>query len=176
MDVATAFYAAAAVLLVVAGVAKLVRPASAALLMEDLGAPASGLLSGPRLARGVGAGESALGVAALALEVPGVAVGVGMLYTLFSVTVVRAIAVGAESCGCFGRVEAPPSWVHVTGNAVFAVAAFAAASASSPLEVMAGQPMGGVGFVVVVGVMAGLALTAFTALPEALAASRPQGR
>lgn len=175
MDAATAFYASAAVLLVIAGVAKVVRPATAAALMEDLGAPAGGPLSGTRLALAFGVVEGALGLAALVLELPAVAAVVGVLYVVFAFTVWRAMAVGAASCGCFGRVEAPPSWYHVIGNSLFAVAAFLAVAASSPLEVMHSQPAGGVGFVVVVGVLAGLALVAFTALPEAMAARRPAG-
>ena len=164
MNAATAFYASAAVLLVIAGVAKVARPATAAVLMEDLGAPAGGPLSGTRLALAFGV-----------LEVRAVAAVVGLLYAVFALTVLRAMAVGAASCGCFGRVEAPPSWYHVIGNSLFAIAAFVAVSASSPLEVMDSQPAGGVGFVVLVGVLAGLALVVFTALPEAMAARRPAG-
>jgi len=175
MNAATAFYASAAVLLVIAGVAKVARPATAAVLMEDLGAPAGGPLSGTRLALAFGVVEGVVGLAALVLEVRAVAAVVGLLYAVFALTVLRAMAVGAASCGCFGRVEAPPSWYHVIGNSLFAIAAFVAVSASSPLEVMDSQPAGGVGFVVLVGVLAGLALVVFTALPEAMAARRPAG-
>lgn len=170
MDAATALYAAAAVLLVLAGAVKVSRPATAAVLMVDLGAPAGGPVSGARLAVSLGVIEVGLGVSALVLEVPAVAFAVCVLYAAFALTVVRAMAVGSESCGCFGRVEAPPSWFHVVGNGVLAIASLVAASSASPLEVMDGQPAGGVGFVILVGVLAGLALVVFTALPEAMAA------
>ncbi|MFZ9018031.1 MAG: hypothetical protein ACO23O_13675, partial [Ilumatobacteraceae bacterium] len=101
-------------------------------------------------------------------------VAVGLVYLVFAATVLRAMAVGAPSCGCFGRVEAPPSWFHVSGNTVLAAASFVAANGSSPLEVMDAQPAGGVGFVVAVGLLAGLALVVFIALPEAVAARRAQ--
>lgn len=174
MDAATALYAAAAVLLVLAGAVKVSRPTTAAALMEDLGAPVRGPLSGARLAVALGVVEVALGIAALVLEVAAIAVAVGGLYAAFALTVLRAMAVGAESCGCFGRIEAPPSWYHVVGNAVLAGASMIAAAAASPLEVMDDQPAGGVGFVIMVGVLAGLALIVFTALPEAMAARRPE--
>lgn len=173
MDAFTALYASGAVLLVIAGAVKVTKPATAADLMEDLGAPTTGPLSGVRLAVVLGAIEIAVGLAALLAEQPAVAVVVGVLYVAFAATVLRAMAVGAESCGCFGRIEAPPSAYHVVGNAGLAVAAFVAATGSSPLEIMAEQPYGGIGFVILVGVLAGLALTAFTALPEAMAARRP---
>ena len=131
-------------------------------------------MSGVRLAIALGVVEIALGLGALVLEEAALAIAVGVLYVAFAATVLRAMAVGAESCGCFGRVEAPPSWYHVAGNAVLAGASFVAASADSPLEVMDGQAAGGVGFVVLVGVLAGLALVVFTALPEAMAARRAQ--
>ncbi|MEZ5165251.1 MAG: hypothetical protein R2695_01720 [Acidimicrobiales bacterium] len=79
---------------------------------------------------------------------------------------------GAASCGCFGRVDAPPSRIHVVGNLALAAVSFAAVAGDSPLEVMERQPAGGVAFVLLVGVLAGLALVAFTALPEALGATK----
>lgn len=174
MDTATALYASAAVLLVLAGTIKVSRPATAADVMHELGAPTQGPFSGTWPAVGLGAIEIVLGVAALVLEMPATAFAVGGLYVAFALTVLRAMAVGVKSCGCFGRVEIPPSWFHVAGNAVLAAAAFAAGSASSPLEVMDDQPAGGLGFVILVGVLAGLALVAFTALPEAMAARKPK--
>jgi len=174
MQAATALFASAAVLLVLAGVVKVSRPTTAADLMQILGAPARGPWSGTRLAVGLGAVEIVLGVAGLVSERPEIAVAVGLVYLVFAATVLRAMAVGAPSCGCFGRVEAPPSWFHVSGNTVLAAASFVAANGSSPLEVMDAQPAGGVGFVVAVGLLAGLALVVFIALPEVVAARRAQ--
>lgn len=164
----TALHASAAVLLVVAGVAKLVRPAPTADLLAALGLPAK-----PAVAAAIGLGEVVLGTAALAVGGPVTAGATGVVYLGFTVAVVRALVVGAPSCGCFGRADAPPSPVHVVGDLVFAIVSFVAVAASTPVEVMDGQPAAGVPFVVLVGVIAGLSLVAFTALPEALGARRP---
>ncbi|MEM9465377.1 MAG: MauE/DoxX family redox-associated membrane protein [Actinomycetota bacterium] len=162
MDAAIALYASAAVLLVLAGAMKVLRPATTAALLDDLGLPTLGPIDAVRLAVGLGAVEISLGVVALVGEIGAIAVGVGTLYVVFAVTVLRAMRVGAGSCGCFGRVDAPPSWWHVGDNLALAAAAFVAASGRSPLEVMEGQPAGGLGFVVVVGVLAGVELIVFT--------------
>ena len=52
---------------------------------------------------------------------------VAATYAVFTVVVVAARRAGAESCGCFGAVAAPPSTVHVVVNAASAVLALAAA-------------------------------------------------
>lgn len=169
MDVVVALHAAAALLLLVAGVAKVVRPAPTSELLATLG-----LSARAAIAVAIGAAELAVGLTALAVGGPAPAAATGVLYVGFTLVVWRAMAAGAESCGCFGRVDAPPSWIHVVGNAALAAVSFGAAAGDSPLDVMDGQPAGGVAFVLGVGVVAGLALVAFTALPEALGARHPQ--
>ena len=175
MDAAIAIYASAAVLLVIAGAVKLARPATTAALLDELGAPAVGPIDGVRLTVLLGVAEIGLGVAALVAELAAIALLVGLLYVGFALTVLRAMRLGAGSCGCFGRVDAPPSWWHVVGNVALAACAFIAATGRSPLEVMDGQPAGGVGFVAIVGVLAGLELVVFTSLPAAMEARRPAG-
>ncbi len=168
MDVVVALHAAAALLLLLAGMAKIVRPAPTVELLVSLGVPAN-----RPMATTIGVAETGLGVAALVFGGSFTAIATGALYIGFTAVVVRALAVGAESCGCFGRADAPPSWLHVVGNTGFAAVSLVAAAGDTPLEVMDDQPAAGLGFVVGVGVIAGLALVAFTALPEALAARRP---
>lgn len=165
MDVLVALHAAAAMLLLVAGMAKVARPAPTTELLSTLGLPPR-----PSLTIGIGVVESVVGVTALLVGGPIVAAATGALYLGFVAVVWRALAAGATSCGCFGRVDAPPSWIHIVGNAALAAVSFGAIAGDAPLEVMDGQPAGGAGFVLVVGVVAGLALVAFTALPEALGA------
>ena len=168
MDVLVALHATAALLLLVAGLAKVVRPAPTTDLLVSLGVPA-----GAATAVVVGLAEMVLGTTALAVGGPVTAAATGALYVAFVVVVVRAMAAGATSCGCFGRADAPPSWIHVIGNLVLAAASFGAIAGDTALEVMDGQPAAGVGFVLLVGVLTGLPLVAFTALPEALGARRP---
>ena len=167
MDVVVVLHVAAALLLIVAGLAKILRPVPAAELLASFGLPevtAAVVV--------IGVVESAVGVLSLAVGGPLLAVATGTLYVGFIVVVSRALATGAGSCGCFGRIDSPPSWIHVVGNAVFAVASFIAAAGRTPEQVMADQPANGIGFVLAAGVTAGLALAAFTAVPEALAARR----
>ena len=174
MDVATALHAAAAALLIVAGVAKLARPTATADLLLALGIPEIGPLGSERAAGLLGLAEIVVGVAALGIGGGPLAAAVGGFYVVFALAVLRALAVGAGSCGCFGRVDAPPSWFHVVGNAALAAASFVTVGGDTPVEVMEDQPAGGAGFVVLVGVLAGLAMVLFTALPEALAARKPR--
>ncbi len=172
MGAATVLYASGAVVLVIAGVSKAKAPAATAALFDDWGGPARLASSRVVLVRMLGTVEITLGLVALVASAPIVARLVGALYIGFALAVGRAMSVGAGSCGCFGRVEVPPSWYHVIGNTVLAAAAFVAASRATPIEVMDSQPRGGLGFVFLVGVLAGLALLTFTTLPEATKARR----
>lgn len=169
MDVVIAVHAAGAVMLLVAGAAKVSRPLPTADLLAVLGLPAR---LGP--VRALGVVEISLAVTALAVGGPAAAAAVGALFVAFAVVVVRSLALGAASCGCFGRSDTPPSWIHAAGNVVVAIASFATAAADrTPVDAMRDQPARGAPFVLMVGVLAGLAMAAFTALPEALAARRP---
>ena len=168
MSVVSALHASAAVLLVVAGATKLSRPAAG---------PASllGFRTRSGVVRLIGALEAAAGVAAV---VAGGAAAwvVGLLYAAFALVVLRAVVAGADSCGCFGRLDAPPSLIHVAGNLALAAVSFAAAAgAASPpfaglVQSVEEGPAAGVGLAAAIVLVAGLALVSFTALPEALAA------
>ncbi len=167
MSVVSAIHASAALLLVVAGAAKLSRRAQG---VEDL----LGFRAPTPLVRLVGASEAAVGIAALFLGGP-TAWAVGLLYASFAVVVLRAVLAGAGSCGCFGRLDAPPSWVHVLGNLALAAVSLAAAGAPSPpvpaiVQTISDRPTVGAALAMEVALMAGLGLAAFTALPEALGA------
>ncbi len=171
MDVVTVFHAAAAVLLLLAGATKIARPRTTADLLHSLRVPRLGLPSREAQAVALGLVEVVLGTLALAIGGPVTAALVGVFYVACALAVVRALMVGAASCGCFGR-SAPPTRIHVVGNLGLAVLSFISAGGATPLEVMEDQAAGGVGFVVLVGVLAGVFLVLFTALPEAMAARR----
>ena len=167
MSVVSAIYASAAVLLVVAGAAKLSRPAPGVADLLGFRAPTP-------LVRLVGASEAAVGIAALL--VGGLAAwAMGLLYASFAVIVLRAVLVKAGSCGCFGRLDAPPSRVHVLGNLTLAAVSFAAVGTdAAPVQAVAqsisDRPAVGAALAAEILLMAGLGLVAFTALPEALGA------
>lgn len=165
MDVVIALHVSAALLLVLAGAAKMFRPVPTMDLLVSFGLPEV-----TALAVGIGLAESSVGIAALVVGGPILAAATGVFYLGFLAVVWRALTVGAKTCGCFGRVNSPPSWLHVVGNAGFAAASFVAVAGNTPIQVMGDQPASGLGFILGSGVIAGLALVAFTALPEALAA------
>jgi len=102
-------YAAAALLLLVAGVPKLVDP-------EPTGRAAAqaGLPSSAAAVRLLGLAETLVGVAALLLGGPVPAVAVAVAYLGFAAVVARGLVRGdMESCGCFNGEDAPPSPLHV---------------------------------------------------------------
>ena len=167
VSVASAIHASAAVLLVVAGVAKLSRPEPGVADLLGFRAPTP-------LVRLVGGLEVAIGVAALLVGGP-FTWAVGLLYASFAVIVLRAVSAEARSCGCFGRLDAPPSWVHVGGNLALAAVSFVAAGTGiAPVQAVVqslrDDPAVGVALAAVIVLVAGLGLVAFTALPEALGA------
>lgn len=120
----------AAVLLVLAGAAKLRRPDADALAL-------AGLPSSAVLARALGAGEVALGIVTVLTSQPLAAVGVAAAYTGFAVVSLRMLRAGRASCGCFGETSAPMTGLHVAVNALLGLGAAVAAGAGLA---GAGQP------------------------------------
>ena len=166
IDVAIAVHAAAAALLIWAGGVKLASPDPAMDLLGRLGLPAR-----PWMARTSGGLELAVGCGALALGGPGWAGSVAGAYMLFSLVVLRAKVLGVPSCGCFGQMESPPSWIHFFGDLLLAgVSLTTIGSGRSPADVvtdLAGQdPVTAGALVLMVAVLAGLLAVSFSALPE----------
>lgn len=121
-----ALYWVVALVLVVAGVGKLVDGGRTRDAMARLGLPA------PRLGSvSVGLWEVLLGGAALLAPPSGAAVVVALLvgasYLALAVVVVVAMRRGLDDCGCIGVRASAPSGVHVVVN--LASAAIAAAAA-----------------------------------------------
>ena len=150
-----------------AGVAKLSRPAPGVADLLGFRAPTP-------LVRLVGGSEVAIGAAALLVGGP-LAWAVGLIYGSFAVIVLRAVLAEARSCGCFGRLDAPPSWVHVGGNLALAAVSFvAAATGRAPVpaivQEISDSPVVGAALAAEIVVVSGLSLVCFTALPEALGA------
>ena len=159
----------AALLLCLAGAAKLRSPAGAARALEALGLPAR-----PAWVRVLGAGELALGV--LGAVAPGrVAAGaLACLYGLFAAVAI-ALARRRAVCGCFGENEAPASPAQAILSSAFALVGLAAAviAPAHGLGWVLGRPP-----VSVVALMIGLAGSAYgaaivyTELPPAWSAWR----
>lgn len=120
MGMLAAPFLAAAVLLVVAGGPKLLDPAGLRGALASVGGPRL-----RRLARPVAAVEVAVGAAAVVRPDAPTAGAVCVAYLSFTGFVLLALARGGvlASCGCFGKVDTPPSRGHVVLTLVLAAAA-----------------------------------------------------
>jgi hypothetical protein len=171
MSVLEGPFAAICALLALAGVAKLLRPSPTAGALAAARWPSSLLL-----VRLLGAGEIALGIAALATANRSLAALVGVAYLAFAAFVAVALRAGSpvQSCGCFGETTTPPSSIHLVANIVMAAVALAVAIGRVPSlrDVLSDQPAAGVPFVLLVAVTVQLLLATLTDLPRALHAVR----
>ncbi len=158
-------FAVACLLLVLAGLAKARDPRTTVGALRAMGfrVPAPAV----RVASGL---EAALGVAALVSGDPWVAALVAFSYVAFSAFVVVALVRGLPigSCGCFGKVDTPPSIVHlvVNGGAIAAATAVALGDGGGLGRVLADQPANGVPFLAFVLSATYLAYLSVTALAQ----------
>jgi hypothetical protein len=173
MSVFAGPFAIVAIVLAVGGVLKAFEPADTANAMRALRLP-----GGPLFVRLAGTAEAVVAVAALVTGSTVFVLIVAASYTVFACVVILALRTGRpiSSCGCFGKVETPPSAVHVAIDIAAAAAAVGAGIAGAGSvalpDVLADQPLGGVPFILLVGVGVGLTFLALTTLPKTLAAGR----
>ena len=154
MSALTVPYLAGAVLLLVAGIAKLASPSSTVGAMRGAGLP-----SAPALVRGLALVEVIVGTTAVLVNGRLPAWGVALCYAGFAVFLTVGMLRGtADSCGCFAGDRARPTPTHVVVDCVVATVAVAVAlgstSTSLPSAVRAGQ-----GFPVTALVVVAAALT-----------------
>jgi hypothetical protein len=165
MDAWSGPFFAAALLLAAAGALKVHDPTNTVGALRALGRPVP-----PLVVRLGGAVELGIGVWAVVAGSAVPALLVAASYVAFTgfvaVALLRRAPIG--SCGCFGKVDTPPSAMHVVVNLGAVVAAVAVALGGPvPLaDVLADQPAAGVPFVVFTLVAAGGAFLALTALPR----------
>jgi hypothetical protein len=156
---------AAAILVVLSGLAKLRRPGPAIRALRSLRLP-----FGPWTVRAIGGAELLIGLMCLVAPSRPSAVALAVLYAAFAgflVLVIGARVPGA-SCGCLGDHEAPPTFPHVLLNVV-AVATAALVAVAPPQGIIAfsaGQPMLGLPFLLGTALIAYLAYLAAAFLPE----------
>ncbi len=174
-------------LLVLAGVAKALRPQDTARALFDL-LPArvsrfATLRSTRALVRTTATAEAALGVWALAMPRPLCAALVACSYALFGLVViyVRQRGGALSTCGCFGRPDTPATWLHLVLDLLFAGAAVTVAlrapSAGSTVTLLSHQPWAGVPLLFVSGVglyLSYLTLSSLAALEGARRLVRPR--
>ncbi|HEY3671373.1 MAG TPA: MauE/DoxX family redox-associated membrane protein [Acidimicrobiia bacterium] len=176
MSVLAGPFAIAAVLLAVGGAAKAIRPRDTALALSAVGITFPRVLPGRVVVRIGGAVEVVIGVGALLVAGPVLCALVAVSYLAFAGFVMVALRTGApiSSCGCFGKVDTPPSIVHVVLDFAFAgVAGVAAFTGDVALpDVLDHQPLLGIPFVMLLVIGCSLVFLAFSSLPKTMAAVR----
>ena len=162
-DALTAPLAVAALVLVVAGVAKLRAPAPAVAALRELGLPV-----GASAIRAFAVGEIALGSWALATPSSIGAIALACCYVAFA-GLALLLASRRAACGCFGEGDFPASRAQALLSAVLAVAC--AAAAAWPPHGLLDRPAGQA-VILVIGIAGSAYATvlAYTLLPAAWSA------
>ncbi len=175
MSVLAGPFAIACVLLVGAGALKAWKPGDTANALRTVGVPLS-FTASRVVVRVFGAVEAVVAAVALLTGYPIAAAVVAVSYFAFAGFVVVALRRGSAiaSCGCFGKVDTPPSIVHVVLDLAFAGVAIAVAFTGDVAlpDVLRDQPLAGVPFALLLAIGVYLVFLAFTALPKTMAAVR----
>jgi len=154
-------FLAASFMLAAAGAAKLHRPDDTARALL-----AAGLPGHRRLVRAGAAAEIVVGVAAIARPGPVTGALVAAAYAAFTAFVATALVRGwpLSSCGCFGRPDARPGYLHLVldAGAVAAAVAWAVAGPSRIGPLFVRSPWHGLPLALVTLVIAGLAYLVWT--------------
>jgi hypothetical protein len=140
-------YLVACGLLVLAGLAKAVRPGDTARAVVAVVQRGQGLRRWERAVRLLAGVETALGALGLAFPQRAVASAVAVSYLAFTCFVLVALA----TCGCFGSPDTPPTLTHALVTLALAAASFAvalAAPAGTVVSVLGSQSANGFPLVV----------------------------
>ena len=176
MSVLAGPFAIATVLLAVGGAAKAVRPRDTAQALTAVGIRFPRVVPARVVVRVGGAVEAILATAALLVGGPVLCALVAFSYLAFAGFVLVALHTGApiSSCGCFGKVDTPPSLVHVVLDLAFAGVAAAAAFLGDVAlpDVLGDQPLLGIPFLMLIVIGCSLVFLAFTSLPKTIAVVR----
>jgi hypothetical protein len=160
----------AALLLTVAGALKALDPVTTTGALRGAGLP----VPAPVVRVG-GVVEVVVGGAAIASGSAVAASLVAVSFLVFTgfvvLALVRHLPIG--SCGCFGKVDTPPSPIHVVVNlgAVVTAIAVALGPGGGIGSVLADQDLLGIPFLLLVGTATYLVFLALTALPQLRALS-----
>jgi hypothetical protein len=170
-------YLVGCILLMVAGVAKVVRPADTARALSASAPIPLSLAVTRRLVRFGAAGEAVLGAVALAVPRSGLAWLVALSYAAFAVFVAYARSRGGAiaSCGCFGTPDTPATLLHAFIDLTLAGSAVAVALSNpsgSIVSVTAGPSGHRMALLVVTALCAWLTFLVLAVLPQVQAARR----
>jgi Methylamine utilisation protein MauE len=170
MSVLAGPFAIACVLLAIGGALKAAHPLETANALRAMRLP-----SASWLVRTGGAVEAIVAIGALVTGWWISALLVAASYLAFALFVIEVRRAGKplSSCGCFGKVDTPPTMVHIAIDLAAAAVAAAVAFTDVALPaVLADQPLAGVPFVLLMLIGSYLVFLAFTALPKTMAAAR----
>jgi hypothetical protein len=162
-------YLIGSALLILAGVAKTIRPGNTARALAEV---LPGRLQLQGLVRAGAAAEAVIGTVAFFLPRPIPAALVCTSYLGFAayVTYVRQRGGPLSTCGCFGQPDTPATWLHVAINVVLATAAGVVAvqsnNASTLRSVLTTQPWGGLPLLLIGAVGVWLTYQALALLPS----------
>jgi Methylamine utilisation protein MauE len=166
----------AVVLLAVGGALKAARPRDTAQALTAVGVQFPSFFPARAAVRVGGMVETVIGVGALLTGGPVLAALVAASYLAFAGFVLIALRTGApiSSCGCFGKVDTPPSVVHVVIDLAAAAVAIGAAVVGDVAlpDVLGDQPLLGIPFLLLIVIGSSLVFLAFTALPKTMAVVR----
>jgi hypothetical protein len=169
MNPLAGLYLIVTLLLAAAGALKAVSPAQTAGAVRLV----VGREPGAWLVRIGGALEVVLGVASAATGARWLAMLVALSYAAFTLFVTSALMrrLPVGSCGCFGKLETPASWIHVVVDALAAATALVIAigGGATVSEVFADQPAHGIPLGLTIGAGLVLVSVALTTLPRLLA-------
>lgn len=158
----------ATLLLAAAGTSKLVDPTMTVGALRAAGIRVPG-----GVVRSAGGVEALLAIAAAITGSPVFAGAVGVSYVVFTAFVIVALTrhLPIGTCGCFGRVDTPPSAWHVVVNLGAAASALAVAARDGGglASVVRDQPLAGVPFFLLVLAGAYAAFAVLTAVPQLVA-------
>ena len=158
-----------AVLLIGSGGAKLIdrAPTRGALA-------AARLPSGEFVVLGLAALEVAAGAGALLVDLRVVPLVLAATYLAFACFVGYALLrdIPIQSCGCFGRVDTPPTTTHIAMNLTFAVAGVVASDAPRLIDRILEAPGAGFGFLTMTLIGAYLTYLMLAELPATLRATK----
>lgn len=157
-------YLIAVALVVAAGIGKAIDPTMTVGALRGIGLRVPAVV-----VRAFGAAEAVLGVAAVVTGNRWLALVIAFSYVGFTTFVLVALArrLPIGSCGCFGRVDTPPSWLHVAVNIGAVVTAVAVAQIDGPsvFHGLADQPVAGAPFLVLCLAGAYATFTLLTVVP-----------
>ena len=135
-----------AALLVWSGIGKFADPEPTSGALRAAGLPSSRLS-----VLGLASSEVVVGTAALLFSGPTFAWAVAVVYAAFAGFVALAMSrrLPIASCGCFGKADTPPTWIHLVINlaAVGGAITYATVGGQSLPSVLGEQPLAGIAYV-----------------------------